>query len=140
VRHWATGTAAPCVSIFKPVTVDQPIDVGSPTDRFDDASVWWRGELVHRRVIGNPAAFLPRLAIERLPVEYAWFDEPPESKDAFLQAAQMTDRWIESAELAATVDQRPWFVRRYWEKRNQRAGFPRRRSRSQTPRAASPTA
>ena len=98
VRHWATGTAAPCVGIFKPVAVDQPLDVGNPTDRFDEASLWWRGEQVHRRVIGNAAEFLPRLALQRLPVECGWFDDPPELREAFRQAAQMTDRWIEAAE------------------------------------------
>jgi len=128
VRHWATGTAAPCVSIFKPVAVDQPLDVGNPTDRFDEASLWWRGERLHRRVIGNAAEFLPRLTLQRLPVECGWFDDPPESHDAFRRAAQMTDRWIEAAEQdGPPVDTRPWFVRSYWRKRNSRARFPKLR-------------
>ncbi len=140
VRHWATGTAAPCASIFKPVAVDRPIDVGDPTDRFDAASLWWRGELVHRRVIANAPEFLPRLALERLPVECSWFDNPPDSHDAFRQAAQITDRWIEMAEQnGKPVDTRPWFVRSYWRKRNARAKFPPSR-RSPAARTLSPTA
>ena len=124
VRHWATGTAAPCVSLFKPVAVDQPIDVGSPTDRADANSVWWQGERLHRRVICNPLEFLPPLALERLPIERSWFEEPPDSKDAFRQAGEMTERWIESVETRpAKVDQRPWYVQSYWRKRNARAGF-----------------
>ncbi len=125
-RHWATGTAAPCVSLFKPVAVDQPIDVGSPTDRFDENSVWWRGEQTHRRVIGRkPAEFLPRITLQRLPVERRWFDDPPDSREAFRQAAEMTDRWIEAVETpGVSHDPRPWFVRSYWRKRNARAGFP----------------
>jgi secernin len=125
VRHWATGTAAPCVSHFKPVAVDQPIDVGAPADRFDESSLWWRGELVHRRVIGTPAQFLPKLALERLPVECGWFEDPPDSKEAFRTAAEMTNRWIEAAESEPrTADVRPLFVRSYWRKRNLHAGFP----------------
>jgi secernin len=125
VRHWATGTAAPCVSLFKPVAIDQPIDVGTPSDRFDENSVWWRGELVHRTVIGKAAEFLPRLAIERLPVECRWFEDPPEARDAFRQAAEITDRWIAATRAPSALnDQRPWFVRSYWRKRNTRAGFP----------------
>ena len=138
MRHWATGTAAPCVGIFKPVAVDQPLDVGNPTDRFDEASLWWRGEQVHRRVIGNAAEFLPRLALQRLPVECGWFDDPPESREAFRQAAQMTDRWIEAAEHdGPPADMRPWFVRSYWRKRNSRARFPELRH-PPPPRALAP--
>jgi hypothetical protein len=123
-RHWATGTAAPCVSLFKPVAVEQPLDVGSPTDRFDETSLWWRGEQLHRRVIASGAALLPRLTIERLPIECGWFDEPPEPSEAFRVALQMTDRWIEAAAAESSVDPRPWHVRSYWRKRNARAQFP----------------
>jgi secernin len=125
IRHWATGTAAPCMSIFKPVAVNEVLDVGAPTDRFDETSLWWRGEQVHRRIIGNPAALLPRLAVERLPLETSWFADPPDSKEAFRLAAQMNERWIEAAaSQSGFVDGRPWFVRSYWRKRNARAAFP----------------
>jgi len=140
VRHWATGTAAPCVSVFKPVTVNEPIDVGAPTDRFDETSLWWRGEQVHRRIIGNLGGFLPRLALERLPLECSWFADPPDSKEAFRLAAQMNERWIEAATSEGNVvDSRPWFVRGYWRKRNARAGFPTAGRRPKT-RVLAPTA
>jgi secernin len=126
VRHWATGTAAPCVSLFKPVAIDQPIDVGCPTDRFDENSLWWRGEQLHRRTFRTSADFLrDGLALQRLPIENNWFRDPPESKEAFRQAEELTDRWIEAADaLGNQVDQRPWLVRNYWKKRNARAGIP----------------
>jgi secernin len=136
VRHWATGTAAPCVSLFKPVAVDQPIDVGSPTDRFDENSVWWHGERLHRGVIGGALEFLPQLAVQRVPVECGWFEEPPDSKEAFDQAAELTESWIESVDgCRALNDPRPWFVRSYWRKRNARAGFPKagRRAHARRP-------
>jgi secernin len=139
VRHWATGTAAPCVSLFKPVGIDQPVDVGSPTDRYDENSVWWHGEQLHRRVIARAAEFLPRLTLQRLPVERRWFDDPPDSREAFRQAAEMTDRWIEAVETpGVSHDPRPWFVRSYWRKRNTRAAFPNV-GRSPRPRALTPS-
>jgi secernin len=140
IRHWATGTAAPCMSIFKPVAVNEALDVGAPTDRFDEPSLWWRGEQVHRRIIANPAALLPRLAIERLPLESSWFADPPDSKEAFRLAAQMNERWIEAAaSQSGLVDGRPWFVRSYWRKRNARAAFPTA-SRLLHARSLAPTA
>ena len=60
-QHWATATAAPCSSLFKPVAVDQPVDLGpEPSNRADDQSVWWRHERLHRLTMSNHATLLPR--------------------------------------------------------------------------------
>jgi secernin len=128
VRHWVTGTAAPCCGLFKPVHVDQPLDLGpSPTDQADDRSLWWRGERLHRSIIRNPAAFLPQLSAEREPLERFWFSSDISSVDAFRHATAFTNRWIAQAQAAfaekAIVDCRPAAVRRYWQKRNTRAGL-----------------
>ena len=133
MRHWATGTAAPCFSIFKPVAVDQPLNVGSPTDQFDSVSLWWRGEQVHRRLTGDAGEFLPRIAADREPLEREWFDSSPTSDEAFRAAAQFTDRWIDLAAQAEAErrDTRPRFVSSYWRKRNVRAGFDLRSPRLQ---------
>ncbi len=65
---WFTGTAAPCVSFFKPwsfpmvndiarvsLTVDNPhlgLDLyGTATNRRDGKSLWWLGEDIHRTVL-----------------------------------------------------------------------------------------
>jgi secernin len=126
IRHWATGTAAPCCGIFKPVRVDEPLDIGpTPTDRADDRSLWWQGERLHRQIIRNPAAFLPKLTAERAALENAWFEAPVEPAEAFREAAGFTERWIKAVESAfaqnASADMRPASVRRYWDKRNRRA-------------------
>ncbi len=128
IRHWVTGTAAPCCGLFKPVRVDQPLDIGPPpTDRADDRSLWWNGERLHRRIIRNPAGFWPQLNAEREPLERAWFETPVEPAEAFRQAAAFTDRWIEAARIALSenelADMRPASVRRYWQKRDRRAGL-----------------
>ncbi len=128
VRHWVTGTAAPCCGLFKPVRVQEPMDVGPPpTDVADNRSLWWQGERLHRRILRNPAAFLPQLSTERDPLERSWFDSDVRPADAFREAAAFTDRWIARAQSLLSqkkvTDCRPSAVRRYWEKRNARAGL-----------------
>jgi hypothetical protein len=128
VRHWVTGTAAPCCGLFKPVRVEEPMDIGPlPTDVADNRSLWWQGERLHRRILRNPTVFLPQLSAERDPLERSWFDSDVRPADAFHEAAAFTDRWIARAQSLLSqkkvADCRPFAVRRYWQKRDARAGL-----------------
>jgi dipeptidase len=122
-RHWATGTAAPCTSLFKPVDVDAPVDLGpAPTNRFDPDSTWWRHELLHRSVL---AAYDPRLGryrAERDAVEARWTADRPSSAEAFAAGAALEARW--SADVLGTSgrDGRPAWVRRRWAEVDHAAG------------------
>jgi secernin len=123
-RHWATATAAPCTSLFKPVEVTRPVDLGpAPTDVADDATPWWRHERLHRRVLRDPQRLLPPLAAERDEIERAWLATPPTSEAAFAEADRHTARWLERAEAGDVRDRRPPWVRRYWRVRDARAGL-----------------
>ena len=120
-RHWVTATAAPCTSLFKPVHVQGPLDLGpAPTDRFDPRTLWWRHELLHRSAIRDPGAAM-RFTAERDEVERRWLMDPPSSASAFEQADELLRRWTEG--LPAISDARPWWVRRYWAERDRRAGL-----------------
>jgi len=122
-RHWVTATAAPCTGLFKPVAVSDPLDLGpEPTDRYDPATIWWRHECLHRRVMRDQAAALPTFAAERDAIESRWLASPPEPRAAFREADATLARW--HAGLPDTPDGRPWFVRRYWAVRDRRAGMP----------------
>ncbi len=52
--HWLTGTSSPCLSVFKPVVLGLgEVDTGpapSPGG-FDPDSLFWRHEVLHRRVL-----------------------------------------------------------------------------------------
>jgi secernin len=126
-RHWATATAAPCTGIFKPVRVDQPLDLGpEPTDELDDRTVWWRHERLHRTVARDPARLLPRYADDRDALEGAWFADPPDPREAFEEADRRTDAWLDRVRPEEVVpDRRPTYVRRYWRVRDRRAGLDR---------------
>ncbi len=123
IRHWATGTAAPCTGLFKPVRVDAPVDLGpAPTDRADARSLWWRHERLHRAALRDPERLLPLLAGERDAVEARWLADPPEPAAAFAEADRLLEGWTASVVAAGGPDRRPWWVRRAWRVRDRRAG------------------
>jgi dipeptidase len=70
--HWVTGTAAPCISIFKPLFMGMPTPIQDQplTDRFDHRALWWRHERLHRAALqDNFAAFLEDMRAERDDIE-----------------------------------------------------------------------
>ena len=65
--HWVTATSAPCTSLFKPVLFAAgapPVGPG-PTDHYDDQSLWWRHERLHRALLADHAAGMALIAGER---------------------------------------------------------------------------
>ena len=122
-RHWVTATAAPCTGIFKPITVDRPLDLGPGPGETDDGSLWWRHERFHRRAVTNPDALYPRFTPERDRTELAWLADPPTGAEAFAVADELLDRWTRAVSFDPVPDVRPVWTRRYWAKRNRRAGL-----------------
>jgi secernin len=121
IRHWVTGTAAPCTSLFKPVRVDEPLALGAaPTDSADASSLWWRHERLHRQVMRDPARLRPLFVAERDAVEARWLAQPPEPRLAFTEADRLLAEWAARVTDHAGPDTRPRFVRRYWRVRDPR--------------------
>ena len=54
--HFVTGTAAPCTSTFKPVWLDAAPELTAPSEYYDDESLFWRHELLHRQMLSRPHA------------------------------------------------------------------------------------
>jgi dipeptidase len=120
--HWVTGTAAPCVGLFKPVRVETPVDLGPlPDDRDDGKSLWWRHERLHRRVMRDPVSLGGLYATERDALEAAWLADPPPSGEAFAEGARRLAEWTARVEAVDAEDRRPRHVRRYWQRRESRA-------------------
>jgi dipeptidase len=121
--HWATATAAPCTSLFKPVRVDQPLDLGpAPTNRFDPATLWWRHERLHRATMADLPGLLPRYRQARDLTESEWIADPPPSAEAFATAEGLEAGWWEDLGSVA-VDRRPRWVRRSWRAFDAMAGM-----------------
>jgi len=120
--HWATGTAAPCISLFKPVRVDSPLDIPPARDEADE-SLWWRHERLHRRVLRNPGQLRPLFIRERDEVQSRWLASPPDSAGAFAEADELLQQWTDLVAETPAPDVRPFWTRAYWNKRNERAGL-----------------
>lgn len=122
--HWVTGTAAPCTGVFKPVTVDSPVELGAaPTDRVDDRSLWWRHERLHRTVMRDPLALTARYARARDRTEAEWLAAPPTGQEAFDRADLLLDRWTADVLAGPGADHRPAWVRWYWRRQDRIAGL-----------------
>ncbi len=123
VRHWATGSASPCLSLFKPVSVDTPVFTGAiPGDRADAESLWWRHEKLHRRVEYAPEILAKGFLPERDATEARWILHPPPSEMAFKEGDALLERWTRRTPEPG-ADRRPPWARRLWKARNARAGI-----------------
>lgn len=113
--HWATGTAAPCTSLFKPVRVAEPwTDESESANRFDAASTWWRHERLHRLTLRDHAASSARFASERDRTERAWVADPPSTAEAFAMAGELEERWTAELLELTLADARPRWLRSLW--------------------------
>lgn len=114
MQYWVTATSTPCLSVFKPVSIQSPIDLGPwPSETYHEQSIWWR----HERRVRRMLYATPEFMAERDALENEWLHEQPTPDQAFLLA----ERWLENHQYE-TQDTRPWYVRRYWQRRNQWAG------------------
>jgi len=133
-RHWVTATAAPCTSLFKPVTVEQPLDVDPdrmPTNHYDPSYRWWRHERLHRLAVRDYAAWSAQLARARDAVEADWAAVPPPGAEAFAAADDLETQWWNALVAAQPRDTRPRWLRALTGRDARRAGMPEPRAARQ---------
>lgn len=110
-RYWATGTAAPCLGLFRPVTVSRPHDVGAPTGSHDD-SLWWRFEAVHRALLAADPQTLSGYLADRDRVQARVLES--DEATAWRIADGWLGEWQERLSREGFADPRPRWLRRYW--------------------------
>jgi len=133
--YWATGTSAPCTGIFKPVWFgSSPLpDIGPvPEGTFHPDSLWWHHERLHRSVLLDYPARIDAYRQDRDALEGEFLEKAGQVKSeerselserAFAQAREATDRWTERVQ-GLPAERRPgWIYRRFWNRRNRRAGI-----------------
>lgn len=134
--HWVTGTAATCISIFKPVLLEVPLPSFGPppTDRFDARTLWWRHEQVHRAaLLSDFGTFLEAIRPERDALETQFRARVASVLDGgdalerarvieacWREALALEERWRER--IALSVPQ-PGAHTRAWETLNRIAGL-----------------
>jgi len=126
-RHWVTGTAAPCTSLFKPVTVEEPLQVDPgpmPTNRYDPAYRWWRHERLHRLAVRDYPAWSGELAGARDALEAEWVAAPPPGAEAFATSDDLEGGWFDALVSAVPGDTRPRWLRALTRRDARRAGLP----------------
>jgi secernin len=135
--HWVTGSAAPCLSIFKPVFVDLglPAKERTPTGKFDPRTRWWRHEQLHRRVIDDFGPRSAAIAGERdaLEKDFARRIAKAAGADAatrreavaacWAEADAAEARWAETVSAMACQGRTAAPYRRAWSRFNRIAGF-----------------
>jgi len=134
---WATATSGTCVSVFKPIYFGVPMpDTGPvPREMFTDGSLWWKHELLHRRVMAAFHTLGAELRENFEKLEDSWFDDgraliaaPARQKTEFMQscwrqAAEATDRWIVDLERRNFTFQHASFAG-LWNRFNRAAAMP----------------
>ena len=110
-RYWATGTAAPCLSVFRPVSIAVPRDVGAPAGTHDE-SLWWRFETVHRALLAADSTSLSEYLSDRDRIQALVRES--EQAAGWSTADAWLREWRQRLTGPAARDSRPSWLRRYW--------------------------
>jgi secernin len=136
--HFATATASPCTSIFKPVWLgaDLPDTGPAPTDTYDGATLFWRHEMLHRATLHDYATRIALYGDERDKLEARFISEamaarsqPPEARAAlsvrcFAEADEAEARWTERVLAAGGPTRLGPLYALAWRNVNRWAGIP----------------
>ncbi|MFZ5915611.1 MAG: C69 family dipeptidase [Chloroflexota bacterium] len=135
--HWVTGTSAPCTSLFKPVWLDAGLpDTGPPPAKsYDQASLWWRHERLHRETLRDFATRLPLYQAERDALEAEFLAgaaalpaHPADERAAFsarcfARADEAAARWLQLIRDETIRQRLPLPYALAWRRVNRRAGL-----------------
>ncbi|MGV8025057.1 MAG: C69 family dipeptidase [Anaerolineaceae bacterium] len=138
ITHWVTGTAAPCLSVFKPVWMPSGLpDIGSePTQYFTENSLWWLHEILHRRVLKD---FTVRKAVLEVQIEklekqieqLIAFEKKVNTKTcgqisrkSFQMEKEQFPFWNTMVENEKSDHKNAVYFEKYWQKNNQKVHIP----------------
>jgi dipeptidase len=121
---WLTGSAAPCLSIFKPFYFGDDLlneDNLIPPSASSDHSYWWQWEQLHQSILGNYSEKIKIIQDERDSAEELWIQKDKKliqekrdmeearelSHSAMRQSVVLRDEWMKKA---GTINDKTNFV------------------------------
>jgi dipeptidase len=137
---WATGSAAPCLSIFKPlfsgIAPEDQSQFVSPGSK-SDQSYWWQWEQWHRKALRNYVNAKKIWEEDAMPLEKSWLsgrgissmNEDPQKVHASLTAQAMRSslellRRMQDKLDMHLADPKGLLYRFAWQRWNRKAGLP----------------
>lgn len=129
---WATATAAPCTSVFKPVWMEGDVlpDLGpAPNGQFNSKAFWWYHERLHRALLqdfSQMESFYPerdKLQSSFIKVAYRMKSKERFSYtcDTFKESKDLSKRWWHKLKESPNKSAASFLFKKYWAKQNQMA-------------------
>jgi dipeptidase len=132
---WATGTSAPCTSIFKPISFGDNVlpDIGQkPEGKYTPNSLWWEHEKLHRTILMDFQKRHQILNNRRIELEKEFYDKSINmesdkfydlTKSAFEKSKQFDDDMLKEF-ISLPIENKPKnSYTRYWKAQNIKAGI-----------------
>ncbi|MFO8019099.1 MAG: C69 family dipeptidase [Promethearchaeia archaeon] len=139
--HWATGTSAPCTSLYKPIflpVLDLNFKLKKAKEHYDPQALWWRHEKLHRLILMDYQKRINAYRLERNQIESSFFRKvyglllhiphSPSGEDisefkkitteAFQICENKIDEWINVVQNLSIESKPGYFYRRRWKKLN----------------------
>jgi len=131
---WVTATAAPCLSVFKPLWFTGMVlpDLGpKPEALFNKESFWWKNECVHRQILkdfkNRAAIIIPeREQLEARLLKNVYHEKKKtffETKIAFEEHWKLLDLWLTAIEKLPIKKSPNLFYKAYWKHLNNKVGI-----------------
>jgi secernin len=135
---WLTGTAAPCVSLFKPVWMDAGIPEVEqyPEGIYEPETIWWRGEELHRKAMENYPEAIALIGSDQKRLESAWIAKAHDlhkknsatrfdfTESTFREADRMSKGWLEKMKGGGYRKSMPFYYTSFRKTVNKQADFP----------------
>lgn len=131
--YWATGTSAPCTSIFKPIRFNNDVlpDLGpKPIGKYSPKSFWWEHEKLHRTILLDFQKRHQLLNGRRNELEAELYKESIKTlsadffnltKSAFEKSKKLEHSVLNEI-ITLPIDKKPKSsYRRYWKTQNENA-------------------
>lgn len=138
-QHFATGTSAPCLSLFKPIWLDVglPETAGPKPDAyFNGDSLWWDHELLHRTALKDFSSRSKIINENRNAIENEWLEQILKipnsdfnrrkafSENTFVISRSLSRQWYESIRYLAAGKKNAFYYDWQWRKLNRNAKIP----------------